>query len=370
VHSMKSKAVVSLAALALVVTACSGGSSSSAAKTATSAAALGGMEELIKLAKAEGQLNVIALPPDWANYGAIIKAFGDKYGIKVNSNQPDANSQAEIDAANTLKGQDRAPDVFDLAPTIARANQAMFAPYQVAGWADIPADLKESTGLWYPDYTGFESIGCDAAAVTMPATMADLLKPEFKGKIALNGDPTAASAGFNGVVMASLANGGTADDISKGVEFFKKLNDSGNLLPVDPSPATIASGQTPCVIDWEYNNSAQTDALKGKKDWKVVIPSDAPPVASYYLQAINKDAPHPAAARLWEEFLYTPEAQNLWLVGYARPVFQEKMIKDGTIDQAALAKLAPSTGTPVQLTPAQETKAQDYLKANWNITIK
>jgi putative spermidine/putrescine transport system substrate-binding protein len=170
--------------------------------------------------------------------------------------------------------------------------------------------------------------------------------------------------------MASLANGGTADDISKGVEFFKKLNDSGNLLPVDPSPATIASGQTPCVIDWEYNNSAQTDALKGKKDWKVVIPSDAPPVASYYLQAINKDAPHPAAARLWEEFLYTPEAQNLWLVGYARPVFQEKMIKDGTIDQAALAKLAPSTGTPVQLTPAQETKAQDYLKANWNITIK
>lgn len=371
-HRIGSLGLVSLTVIALIVGACSGtGSSpSNAAKTATSATAMGGMDALIAAAKAEGTLNVIALDPAWANYGAVIKAFGDKYGIKVVSAQPAANSQEEIDAANTLKGQDKAPDVLDLAPTVALANTALFAPYQVTAWADIPAGVKESTGLWVADYTGFESIGCDAGKVTMPATMADLLKPEYKGKIALNGDPTAAAAGFNGVVMASLANGGSADDIAPGVEFFKKLNDLGNLLPVDPTPATIASGQTPCVIDWEYNNSAQTAALAGKIDWKVIIPSDSPPVASYYIQAINKDAPHPAAARLWEEFLYTPEAQNLWLVGFARPVFQEKMIKDGTIDQAALGKLGVATGTPVQLTPDQLKKAQDYLKANWTITIK
>ena len=69
------------------------------AKEATSAADFGGMDGLVEAAKAEGQLNVIALPPDWANYGAIIKAFEDKYGIKVNSAQPDANSQDEINAA-------------------------------------------------------------------------------------------------------------------------------------------------------------------------------------------------------------------------------------------------------------------------------
>ncbi len=363
---------VSLTAIALVVGACSGAapSASNVAKTATSAAAMGGMDALVAAAKAEGTLNVIALPPDWANYGAVIKAFSDKYGIKVESAQPAANSQEEIDAANTLKGQDKAPDVFDLTPTVTLANTALFAPYQVAAWADIPADLKESTGLWYPDYTGFMSIGCDASKVTMPATVADLLKSEYNGKIALNGDPTVAGAGFNGVVMASLANGGSADDIAPGVDFFKKLNDSGNLLPVDPTPATIASGQTPCVIDWEYNNAAQTAKLAGQIDWKVIIPSDAPPVASYYIQAINKDAPHPAAARLWEEFLYTPEAQNLWLGGFARPIFMERMIKDGTIDQTAFGNLAAVTGTPVQLTPEQLAKGAEYLKANWNITIK
>jgi len=359
------------AILAIVAAACGGGASPSiAAKSATSAADMGGMDALVKAAKAEGKLNVIALPPEWANYGAVIDAFAAKYSIEVTSDQPDANSQQEIDAANQLKGTDRAPDVFDLAPTVAFANTALFAPYKVAAWADIPADAKESTGLWYPDYTGYMSIGCDVGKVTMPATVADLLKPEYKGKIALNGDPTAAAAGFNGVVMASLANGGSADDIGPGVEFFKELNDAGNLLPVDPTPATIASGQTPCVIDWEYNNAAQTDALAGQIDWQVIIPSDAPPVASYYIQAINKDAPHPAAARLWEEFLYSPEAQNLWLVGYARPVLQGKMVADGTVDQAALGKLAPTTGTPVQLTPDQARAAQDYLAANWNITIQ
>src|SRR4029453_7401654 len=99
----------------------------------------------------------------------------------------------------------------------------------------------------------------------------------------------------------------------------------------------IAAGQTPCVIDWEYNNAALTEDLKAKGiDWTVTVPSDAPPVASYYIQTINKDAPHPAAARLWEEFLYTPEAQNEWLKGFPRPVLQDKMIKDNTIDHAAL----------------------------------
>lgn len=367
-----SSSLVFLAAVAVVVGACSGSYKSSPAAAATTAAAMGGMDTLVAEAKKEGTLNVIALPPDWANYGAVIKAFGDKYGIKVVSAQPDADSQKEIDAANTLKGQDKAPDVFDLAPTVALANGALFAPYQVAAWGDIPVGTKDPTGLWYPDYTGFESIGCDASKVAMPATMADLLKPEYKGKIALNGNPTTASAGFNGVVMASLANGGSADDIAPGVDFFKKLNDLGNLLPVDPTPATIASGQTPCVIDWEYNNAAQaTDKNKAAGiDWKTVVPSDSPPVASYYIQAINKDAPHPAAARLWEEFLYTPEAQNLWLVGFARPVLQETMIKNSTIDQTALGKLAAATGTPVQLDAAQLAKAAEYLKANWNITIQ
>jgi putative spermidine/putrescine transport system substrate-binding protein len=138
----------------------------------------------------------------------------------------------------------------------------------------------------------------------------DLLKPEYKGKVALNGDPTQAGAAFGGVMMASLANGGSADDIGPGVEFFKKLKAAGNFLPVDPSPATIKAGQTPVVIDWDYVNVGEAKgANSGSVDWKAVVPANAV-YGGFYVQAINKDAPHPAAARLWEEFLYSDQGRH------------------------------------------------------------
>jgi putative spermidine/putrescine transport system substrate-binding protein len=334
------------------------------AAAATSAEQFGGMDKLVEAAKAEGTLNVIALPPDWANYGEMLSAFEAKYGLKIDSAQPDASSQDEINAAKQLAGQDRAPDVFDLGVNVALANTDLFAPYQVASFGDIAANLKDPDGKWVSDYTGYMSIGYDAGKVPAPTTVEDLLKPEYAGKVALNGDPTAASAGYHGVMMAALGSGGSPDDIAPGVEFFKKLKASGNLLPVDPTPATIASGQTPVVIDWDYLNTAQSSALAGKVDWKVVVPQNAV-VGAYYVQAINKDAPHPAAARLWQEFLYSPDGQNIWLKGFARPVLADKMSADGTIDKDAYGKLPATVGTPVVLTQEQLTKAQDYLKANW-----
>jgi putative spermidine/putrescine transport system substrate-binding protein len=335
------------------------------AATATSAAALGGLAGLEAACKAEGKLNVIALPPDWANYGAIIDAFKAKYGVEVDSAQPDGSSQDEINAATQLKGTDRAPDVFDVGQSVAVANTAMFAPYQVATWADIADNFKDPTGTWVNDYGGYMAINYDASKVPAVTSVADLLKPEFKGKVALNGDPTQAGAAWNGVMMASLANGGSLDDISKGVDFFKQLKDAGNFLPVDPTPATVESGQTPVVIDWDYLEAGQAAALKEKGiDWKTVVPENAV-VGGYYYQAINKDAPHPACARLWEEYLYSDEGQNGWLKGGARPVRADAMVKAGTIDAAAYAALPKVAGAPQVPTADQVKAGNDYLAANW-----
>jgi len=367
--------VAALAAFALIgMAACSPptktpdssstGSGGVTAATATSVQDLGGMAALVDAAKKEGTLNVIALPPDWANYGEVIKGFETKYGLKVDSAQPDASSADEITAAKNLKGQSKAPDVFDLGTAVASANTEMFAPYKVATFGDVPAALKDANGLWVNDYGGYMSIGYDAGKVPAPVTVADLLKPAYKGKVALNGDPTKAGAAFSGVVMATLSQGGTADDISKGVAFFTSLKAAGNFLPVDPTGATIASGQTPVVFDWDYLNVAQGAKLKGTMDWKTVVPAGAV-VGGYYVQAINKDAPHPAAARLWQEYLYSDEGQNLWLKGGARPVREAAMVAAGTIDKAAHDSLPKADGTPVFLTSEQTDKANAYLSANW-----
>ncbi|KWX63271.1 ABC transporter substrate-binding protein [Mycobacterium sp. NAZ190054] len=335
------------------------------AAAATSAEDFGGMEGLIEAAKAEGELNVIALPPDWANYGAIITAFSDKYGIKVNSAQPDASSQDEINAANQQKGRSTAPDVFDLGQSVALANTAMFTPYKVETFDDIPAAFKDADGTWVNDYGGYMSIGFDASKVPPVTRVDDLLKPEYQGKVALNGDPTQAGAAFSGVLMVALSQGGSADDIAPGVEFFRKLKEAGNFLPVDPTPATIASGQTPVVIDWNYTNSAETKKLPS---WTVVVPPENA-VAGYYYQAINKDAPHPAAARLWQEFLYSDEGQNLFAQGGVRPVRADNMLVDGTLDPA-VAEALPVVDGPVTVpTPQQTEAASQYLAENWAAAV-
>ena len=290
----------------------SGGSSTNVA-TAASVSAAGGMNALVAAAKKEGQLNVITLPANWANYGTIMKDFTAKYGIKINDANPDGTSQDEINAVNQLKGQSRAPDVLDMGTAFAvKADQeGILAPYRVTTWSNIPASSKASDGTFYADYGGYVAIGYNAAKVTTPPTsFADLLKPAYKNEVAINGNPTQAGAAFAAVYAAALANGGSFANIAPGVAYFKKLHQAGNFVPVTGSAATMESGQTPILIWWDYLLASEVGP--GVKDLKIVIPSDGH-YAAYYDQAISKSAPDPAAARLWEEYLYSTAGQNLWL---------------------------------------------------------
>src|SRR5690606_563643 len=126
----------------------------------------------------------------------------------------------------------------------------------------------------------------DADAVAAPESLDDLLKPEYAGKVAINGDPTQAGSAAAAVNLAALLNGGSADDSQAGIDFFAELKAAGNFLPVDPTPATIASGETPVVFDWSYLNLAEAKNNEGVRDWKVtILPGVA--LGSYYNQAIN-----------------------------------------------------------------------------------
>ncbi|GLV85575.1 ABC transporter substrate-binding protein [Streptomyces lavendulae subsp. lavendulae] len=337
---------------------------------ATSAADAGGMAALTAAAKKEGALNTIALPSDWGNYGALIDGFEKKYGIKVTVESPEGSSQDEIDALKQHRGDGRAPDVIDVGGSFARsaAQQGLLAPYEVAQWDDIPADQKDPHALWYNNYGGYVSIGCDAKRVkTCPSTFADLRKPEYKGKVALNGDPTKSGSAFAGVYAAALANGGSFDDIQPGIDFFAELSRTGNFIPVESTPATIESGQTPISIDWDFLNLGYADEFRKKGadvDWRTAIPFDGS-FAEYYANGVSKDAPHPAAARLWQEYLFSPEGQNIRLGAYARPVLMDAMAKDGTLDKAAAGNLPTVEGTPSFPTEAQRQKAQETVNRNW-----
>ena len=371
-----------LVAAALTLSACGSAASSKtstsassggvSAASATSAAQFGGMDALVKAAQQEGQLNVITLPSNWANYGTIMAAFTKKYGIKISDENPEGSSQDEINAITTRKGQDRAPDVVDIgsAFAVSGAQQGLFAPYKVATFADIPAGQADPNGLWANDYGGYISIGCNASKIKVcPTTFSDLLNPVYKGQIALDGNPTQANAAFSGVYAAALANGGSLSNIQPGLDFFSKLQKAGNYNPVQATQATVEQGSTPITIDWDYLNAGYSAAFKSKGiNWVVNIPTDGV-YASYYNQAINKWAPHPAAARLWEEFLYSTEGQNDFLGGFARPVEYQALKTAGTLNEAENAQLPTVSGTVSFPTQAQITSAKATIASGWTKAI-
>ena len=100
------------------------------------------IKELVNEAKKEGHLNTIALPPDWANYGEIMKTFQKKYGIRSRTTTPTGPRPQENQAIASLKGDSRAPDVVDVGPVVrdlGHGAQGLYAQYKVSELRDDPA---------------------------------------------------------------------------------------------------------------------------------------------------------------------------------------------------------------------------------------
>jgi putative spermidine/putrescine transport system substrate-binding protein len=327
-----------------------------------------GLALLVKNAKKEGHLNTIALPPDWANYGEMISTFQKKYGIKITNDNPDGSSAQENEAIRSLKGDSRAPDVVDvsLAFAIAGANEGLYAKYFNTNYKTIPRSLKDTRGFWMGDYWGAVSIGYNKSLVqNPPKTWKDLLKGEYKGKVAMNGSPLSSGSAIAGVFAATLGAGGTLSDVGPGIDFFATMKKSGNFIPVQTTPQTVASGQTPISIDWDYNNLAYVKEFPAA-NWGVTIPSDGV-YAAYYAQAVNANAPHPWAARLWEEFCYSDQGQLIWLKGFSHPARFNDLATRNALPKSLLAALpSPALYAKVKFASlGQQTKAKAKIATDW-----
>ena len=328
---------------------------------------------LVAAAQKEGQLTVIALPHDWVNYGEMISTFSAKYGIAVNELNPDGSSAEEVEAIKANQGNTgpQAPDVIDVGlkfgPEAVAAG--LLAPYKVSTWASIPDSVKDKEGYWYGDYYGALAFEVNTDIVkNPPKTWADLLKPEYKGKFALAGDPRISAQAYMTVIAASLANGAKSpDNVAPGLQYFAKMNKAGNLVPLIAVTGTLASGETPITIEWDYNALANRDKLAGNPNIQVIVPATGV-VAGVYIQAISAYAPHPNAAKLWMEYIYSDEGQLLWLKGYGHPVRYNDMAKRKAIPADIAAKLPPAAAYAKAVFPtlAQQTVASKAIADGWN----
>jgi putative spermidine/putrescine transport system substrate-binding protein len=375
--------------VSVVLSACSGATSAATApatQAAPTAAAQvdwskmksategGGLDALIAAAQKEGELNVITLPRDWCNYGEMMDNFSKKYGIKVNSLNPDGGSADEIQAIidNKANKGPQAPDVIDVGPAYGplAKEQGLVAPYKVSTW-DTLQGAKDPDGYFFTDYNGVLVFEVNTDVVKdVPQDWKDLLDPKYKGQIALAGDPRASNQAAQSVYAAALANGGSLDNIQPGLDFFKQLNQAGNLLPLIADSGPIAKGETPITFQWNYLAAANKDNFNGNPNIAIVYPKSVN-WGGYYFQGISAYAPHPAAARLWEEYLYSDEGQLTWMKGYCAPARLADMLKRNAVSDELKAKLPDPALIAQSVVPSgdQLSAARKLIKEQWDSVV-
>ncbi|HTM78971.1 MAG TPA: ABC transporter substrate-binding protein [Devosia sp.] len=332
---------------------------------------------LYEAAKAEGQLTTIALPHDWCGYGAVIDGFKAAYpGITVNELNPDAGSADEIEAIKANQGNTgpQAPDVIDVGLSFGPQAKAdgLIQPYKVSTWDSIPADAKDADGYWYGDYYGVMAFLVNKDLVsTMPKDWADLQNPEYANAVALAGDPRASAQAIQSVYAAGLSAGADAAGAADaGLKFFGDLNKAGNFVPVIGKSASLAQGTTPIVIAWDYNLLAWRDSFQGNPEAEIVVPATGV-VAGVYIQAISAYAPHPNAAKLWMEYLYSDAGQLGWLKGYCHPIRFNDLAAAGKIPQDMLDALPPAEGYAKAVFPTidQQNAAKATITGQWDAAV-
>lgn len=332
------------------------------------------LDALVKAAQTEGNLTTIALPHDWANYGEMLSTFKSKYNIAINELNPDAGSSDELEAirANKDSKGPQAPDVIDVGVghTATAMKDGLLAKYKVATFDTI--DMKDPDGYWWAEYYGVLTFECVKGAVPTPADWPDLLKADYKGKVAMAGDVLKSNEAVMAVYAAGLSrtNGDKTKAAEAGLQFWKEVNDAGNFIPVIADQGKIAQGETPLTIEWDYLSLANRDALKGNPELDVVVPATGV-VAGPYAGGISAYAPHPYAARLWWEFVMSDEGQNLYLKGYAHPIRFNDMVKRNVIPQEMMDKLPPAENyaKAVFLTVDELTAAKTTITENWRKVV-
>ncbi len=216
-----------------------------------------------------------------------------------------------------------------------------------------PGGQKDAEGYWYGDYYGVLSFEVNADLVpNPPQDWADLKKPEYANMVALSGDPRTSNQSILSVFAAGLsASGGDVDKAAEeGLKFFAELNKLGNLVPVGGRPRRSPRAQRRSRSLGLPVSRRQRHA-EGQSPGKTIVPKTGV-VAGVYIQAISAYAPHPNAAKLWMEHLYSDESQITWLKGYCHPIRFQDLVKRGKVPQELLDKLPPADAYEAALFPS------------------
>lgn len=265
-------------------------------------------------------------PTEWADWGTQLKAIKENTGVTIpadNKNSGQSLAQLVAEKSNPVA------DITYLGISFAiqAQKEGVVAPYKPAHWDDIPADLKDPEGHWFTTHSGTLGfmVNVDAlGGAPIPRSWADLLKPEYKGLVGYL-DPASAFVGYVGAVAVNQALGGSLNDFSPAIDYFKKLQANDPIVPKQTSYARLLSGEIGILLDYDFN--AYRAKYKDKANVAFVIPAEGT-VAVPYVMSLVANSPNADNGRKALDFVMSDKGQAIWARAFLRPVRAAAMPKD------------------------------------------
>lgn len=343
-------------AMAMVATACGSNDtaedttgaadSSAAAESEASEAADGAvdlnaltLDEIIEGAKAEGHVESVGMPDSWANWGLSWEGLEAEYGIT--HADTDMSSAEELQMFAT-EGENGTKDIGDVGFAFGSQaiEQDLVQGYKTSYWDSVPDWAKAEDGKWMVAYTGCTTFLTNTELVSdVPTSWADVKAGDYTVALGDINGGTAQAA----VIASAYAFGGSLDNLDPAFEFWTELAEAGRINTLDILQANFESGEVSMGVIWSYTAIPYKEQIS-QYAMEATIPSDGS-IMSGYASVINKYAPHPYAAALAREYIFSDAGQaNLAKAG-AIPTRTDveipEEIQEATFKQADYANAIP-----------------------------
>lgn len=319
------------------------------------------VDELTEAAKAEGEVVSVGMPDEWADWASLWKTMSDTYGIS--HNDTDMSSSEELQMFST-EGENGTKDMGDVGYGFAgqAVSEDLVQGYKTSYWDSVPDWAKAEDGKWMVAYTGATTFLTNTEQVeNVPTSWADIKAGDYKVALGDIGGGTAQAA----VIASAYAFGGDLNNLDPAFEFWTELAEAGRINTLDILQQNFETGEIAVGVIWSYTAVPYKDQITQYK-MEATIPSDGS-VMSGYASVINKYAPHPHAAALAREWIFSDAGQaNLAKAG-AIPTRTDVEIP-AEIEEATFAKADYANAIPMEDAEAYAA-ACETVKTRWEEEI-
>lgn len=265
-------------------------------------------------------------PPQWADWATQLKEIKKNIGIKLpHDNKNSGQTLSQLLAEKKSPVADVA--YYGVSFGIKAKQKGVTQAYKPKNWNDIPDGLKDPDGHWFTIHSGTIGFFVNKGALEgkpVPRSWNDLLKPMYKGMVGYL-DPSSAFVGYAGAVAVNNALGGSLDDFTPGIEYFKKLAKNRPIVPKQTSYARVLSGEIPILLDYDFN--AYRAQYKDKANTEFVIPKEGTIVVPYVMSLV-KNGPNAKNGKKVLDFILSDKGQKVWANAFLRPVRASALSKE------------------------------------------